>query len=198
MKTKLFLLIVGISGLFISGCEDPNIVVTEDPIVQYLEDIDLINDYLAEKGYTYDDTTNAGVRVVVLDEGTGTPVEENAILRFDYTTRLLYIDSLGNLSDTTHLASTMQDVADEHGLNPDDPINYTYSSNGWTLLSIVTGVEYIAGFREGVTSIMGLINEDGYGEIVIPSASAYGIAGNSSVNPNTVLIFEIYLRDVRL
>ncbi len=197
MRSALILLITGLFISFLTGCDDPNIFVPEDPGIQYQKDLELIEDYLAMKGYTYDDTTASGVRVVVLDAGTGLAVEENSILTVDYTTRLLLIDSLGNLTDTTHLASTMQDVADEHGFNPDDQLIYTYSSNGWSLLGQVTGREYIVGFRQGVTNICGKLNEGGFGEIVIPSASAYGVAGNASVPPNTVLIFEIYLRKVK-
>jgi FKBP-type peptidyl-prolyl cis-trans isomerase FkpA len=60
--------------------------------------------------------------------------------------------------------------------------------------SDANGVEFglpnvIAGWTEGIP----YFKEGGTGKLLVPSALAYGTAGNSSIPPNTVLIFDIEL-----
>lgn len=59
------------------------------------------------------------------------------------------------------------------------------------------GVEFglpnvIAGWTEGIP----YFKEGGTGKLLIPSALAYGVAGNSAIPPNSVLIFDIELLQV--
>ena len=196
MRSSLLILFVGVVGLTtLTNCEDPNIIEFPDPAIQYKVDIDLIDLYLTQNELDYTDTTTSGVRVVIFDEGEGEATQENSIVAFDYTVITL-VDTAGIIVDTTHISSTIEDVAAEHDVNQDPQVIYTYSSNGWTLESSVTGANYIQGFREGVTSLLGMINEGGYGKIYLPSGTAYGTRGNSSIGPNVVVVFEIYLREV--
>jgi len=63
--------------------------------------------------------------------------------------------------------------------------------------STTSGIEFnlqnvIAGWTEGIP----YFQEGGEGILLIPSALAYGVNGNSSIPPNTVLIFDVTLIDV--
>lgn len=52
--------------------------------------------------------------------------------------------------------------------------------------------QVIAGWTEGIPKL----KEGGEGILLIPSALAYGPDGNSSIPPNTVLIFDVTLLDI--
>ncbi len=59
------------------------------------------------------------------------------------------------------------------------------------------GVEFslqqvIKGWTEGIP----YFKEGGTGKLILPSALAYGPSGNSSIAPNTVLVFDIELIEV--
>ena len=53
--------------------------------------------------------------------------------------------------------------------------------------------QVIIGWQEGIP----LFNEGGSGTLLIPSALGYGNQASGSIPPNSVIIFEITLRDVR-
>ncbi len=184
--------------IWLGSCGEVKIVETIDPAVQYADDQQLIAEYLDLNEYSFNDTTESGTRVVVFEAGEGISPEEGSIVKIDYAARLLQRDSLDDVLDTTFFATTIDSVTDIHGLISTDPqIVYTYSNTGWTLLESVVGTGYITGFREGVTNLIGSINEGGNGEIIIPSAAGYGTTGSGGVIPaNTVIIFKIYLSGV--
>ena len=52
--------------------------------------------------------------------------------------------------------------------------------------------QVIAGWTEGIPKL----KEGGEGILLIPSALAYGPDGNSSIPPNSVLIFDVSLLDI--
>lgn len=52
--------------------------------------------------------------------------------------------------------------------------------------------QVIAGWTEGIPKL----KEGGEGILLIPSALAYGQDGNSSIPPNTVLVFDVTLLDI--
>ena len=52
--------------------------------------------------------------------------------------------------------------------------------------------QVIAGWREGIPKF----KEGGEGILIIPSALGYGPEGNSSIPPNSVLVFDVSLLDI--
>lgn len=64
-----------------------------------------------------------------------------------------------------------------------------FDAHDGAVLSLQSVIE---GWQEGIPHF----REGGSGKLLIPSALAYGNKGNSTIPPNTVLIFDIELVDV--
>ncbi len=114
-----------------------------------------------------------------------------------------YVDNKG--WSATKTASGLHYVVDVEGTGnqpaPDDnvKVRYTgYFTNDEQFdQSDESGVTFnlqqvIQGWTEGIPKF----KEGGKGKLLIPSALAYGEEGNSSVPPNTVLIFDVELLEI--
>lgn len=128
------------------------------PEEQLTEDINIIEEYVDEKGWDATKTAS-GLHYVVDVEGTGNKpsADDDVKVRYKgYFTDDKVFDESDNAGITFNLQQVIQ---------------------GWT--------EGIPKFKEG-----------GKGKLLIPSALAYGEEGNSSVPPNTVLIFDVELLEI--
>ncbi len=184
--------IVAIGFISLMGCDEGNIRETPTPGEIYQTDLEIINDYLADNNYEYNDTTESGTRVLIFDTGDGESPQNGEIVTFDYTGRFLFRNSDEEVIDTIFFETTIEDVSDEENIPLAAAITYTFSNDGWTLAVN----NYVVGFREGVTRMLSEIEVGGNGEIVLPSAAAYGPRGTLGIPGNSVLVFEIYLRSV--
>ncbi|MEL6559097.1 MAG: FKBP-type peptidyl-prolyl cis-trans isomerase [Bacteroidota bacterium] len=185
--------------IFIAGCGQEEIAEAFDANEQYKLETELIRDYLAENNFE-EDTTDIGVRLVVTDQGSEQMAEIGDVIYFDFAGRFLNRNEDEEVIDTAYFDTTIFSIAEEElGVEEDNPIRfrpvvYTYSEDGWTLTQSSGGTGFIVGFRDGVTELLKIVGVGGAGEIVLPSRVAYGTAGRVGINPNQVLIFEIYLR----
>ncbi len=96
------------------------------------------------------------------------------------------IDNPGN-GKTPHYNSDVQ-VAYKGFLTDGTVFDESSSTGIWLNLQQV-----IIGWQEGIP----LFNEGGSGTLLIPSSMGYGNQATGNIPPNSVLIFEITLRDVR-
>ena len=202
-KVKICVLgLVAAAFSLLSACGGEDIIATPFSAAEQFEvDKQLIRDYLAL--YQYDeDTTDFGVRLVVLEEGTGSQPEVNDLITFDYAGRFVSRNEDDEVIDTLVFDTTVFTIAEEaQGVEENDPARYrplvyTYSSDGWTLTADSGGSGFIIGFRDGVTEIMKKLRAGGKGEIIMPSNLAYGPRGITGIPGNQVLVFEIFLREV--
>jgi hypothetical protein len=190
MRSHLIILMGLIVSLLFS-CEND---ILEDETVntdaQWLEDIQIITDYINDNGFSYDTTTN-GVRYTILDSGSGKSVNPNDIVAFHYTGRLT-TDTLFRSTIDTVLINT--DSYDEDAVYP--PTHYTYTTDGWNIPSVYN-YAFETGYREGVSKVIGLMKEGGHAKIMIPSELAY--QGNQVTTyydylpAYSVIVFDIYL-----
>ena len=201
-KVKVWLLgMTVVAFSILAACSGDEVIATAFSAADQFEiDKELINDYLALKQYP-EDTTERGVRLVVLEEGTGESVEVSDLVYFDYIGRFLTVNDDDEIIDTVVFDTSIFSVAQEkQGVETNDPgryreIIYTYSADGWTLTPDAgTGTSFITGFSDGVTEIMKQLRVGGRGEIILPSNVAYGPIGTTGIGGNQVLIFEILLR----
>ncbi len=114
-----------------------------------------------------------------------------------------YVDKKG--WSATKTASGLHYVVDVQGAGnqpaPDDDVKVRYTgyftNDEQFDQSDESGVTFnlqqvIQGWTEGIPKF----KEGGKGKLLIPSALAYGEEGNSSVPPNTVLIFDVELLEI--
>ena len=180
-------------GILIS-CGETNIIQPIDPNVQRAEDIEIINTYLEGLGYDPNevDTTESGVRYIILDEGqVGNDelmIDESDIVTFNYigklTTEILFDTSIESL------AKEEPNIYNE--LRTYEPVSITYTSTGWSFRDL-----FIDGFEDGISATFNGLHIDGHALIIIPSNLGYGSQAqfNSSIEiipANAVLIFELF------
>lgn len=193
------ILIGALALVFLGGCGQEEIAEAFDVNEQYRLETELIRDYLAENNFE-EDTTDLGVRLVVTDQGGEQMAEIGDVIYFDFAGRFLNRNEEEQVIDTAYFDTTIFSIAQEElGVEDNNPIRYrpvvyTYSEDGWTLTQSSGGTGFIVGFRDGVTELLKKIGVGGAGEIVLPSRVAYGTSGTVGINPNQVIIFEIYLR----
>lgn len=192
-------LIGALALVFLGACGEEEIADVFNANEQYKLETELIRDYLAGNNFE-EDTTNLGIRLVVTDPGSEQMAETGDIVYFDFAGRFLNRNEDEEVIDTAYFDTTIFSIAQaELGVEDDNPIRfrpvvYTYSEDGWTLTQSSGGTGFIVGFREGVTELLKKVGVGGAGEIILPSRVAYGTSGTIGINPNQVIIFEIYLR----
>ncbi|MEP5613636.1 MAG: FKBP-type peptidyl-prolyl cis-trans isomerase [Cyclobacteriaceae bacterium] len=190
---NLLLLILGISLVFLISCGEGKIIVSVDPAIQRAADVAIINEYLTSKGYDPStvDTTESGVRYVILDEGQtafdSLSIDESDIVDFNYIGRL----TDDKLFDTTIESITQEDTTIFTEGRVYIPILINYSSTGWTISG-----RFITGFTDGVSTTFNKVHVGGRILIVFPSDLGYGsIAqfsnGIETIPASSVITFEL-------
>ncbi|MEL7148742.1 MAG: FKBP-type peptidyl-prolyl cis-trans isomerase [Bacteroidota bacterium] len=200
---RIYLLGVVLAAFsMLAACAGEEIIAdTFSALEQFETEKELIRDYLALNQFE-EDTTDRGVRLVVIDPGTGSSPEVSDIVYFDYAGRFLNRGENDEVLDTAYFDTSVFSIAaEEQGVEDDNPLKYrpivyAYSTDGWTLTSQSGGNNWILGFQDGVTEIMKKLKVGGKGEILIPSNMAYGVLGTTGIPANQTLIFEIFLRRV--
>jgi len=128
---------LGLVGIVVSCNTDP-LVDPFDPVEQQEIDIDIIEEYLSDNGYTDYDTLDTGVRVVILEEGDGEIIEYNENIQFDYLglftsdtifdtsiAEVAYNQDIANITDSVHVRDENGQLElDRYGLQVLDEIDY--------------------------------------------------------------------------
>ena len=195
---NLFLLLFAVGLTFLISCGEGNVIVAIDPTIQRAEDIAVIDEYLTSRGFdpAAVDTTETGVRYVILDEGQtadeALSIDESDIVDFDYIGRL----TTDKLFDTTIESISKEDTAIFAESRAFIPVLINYSSTAWTLSD-----RFIAGFADGIAATFNKVHVGARILIVIPSDQGYrGLAqfslGIETIPANSVITFE--LRPVRV
>lgn len=197
----------------IVACSKDNITPVVDASIQRAIDIALIDAYLESKGYTDIDTTDSGVRFVIIDEGAGERIEESDVVTFDYTGHLLsdtiFDTSIKSVVDSIRTVVIADSVgsADKFmheillSIFSEDrshtPLTVTYSASGWPFDG-----RFIAGFSDGIAASFNSKNSEkgkksvGIGGkvlLAIPSDLGYGALGSGVlIEPHAVVLFEMF------
>lgn len=186
----LFISAVGIALLV--SCGEGNIFVPEDPVAQRAIDIEIIEDFLVENGYAVDevDTTETGVRYIILDEGDGTEViDESDFVDLEYIGRL----TNGDLFDTSYEELAMTDTVVFNDLREYAPFTVNYTSSGWAIEG-----RFVNGFSDGITATFGGLRTGAHVLVAFPSELGYGArpqtgaGGVETIPSHSVLTFEFF------
>jgi FKBP-type peptidyl-prolyl cis-trans isomerase len=109
------------------------------------------------------------------------------------TSGVYFIPTLSNPSGAQAVSGTTVSVLYTGRLLNGSVFDATSQRGNQPFTFIVGSGATIAGFNEGVS----LMRKGEKATILIPSAQAYGARGNSSIAPNTPLIFDIEVVDVK-
>lgn len=194
-------------GFILLACGDGDVIIQEDPRIQFLKDSTLIAEYLNENGYDENQigNTESGIRYVILDSGNLVSIDESDIVSYDYVGKFLsdsifdtnieviadsvrtalLEDSVGLADKSVHEAFLIQFPENREYRS----LVITYTSNGWTSPS---GDGVVDGFFEGIEATLKYMKTGGEVLIVVPSAQGYGVSGRGLIPSNTVLAFNIY------
>lgn len=175
------------------ACGDGDIRVIPDPAVQRANDIEIIEEFFMDKGYSPNevDTTESGVRYVILDPGKAELgiVDENDIVSFHY---------IGKLATDTLFDTTIESIAETSSIYDETrnyaPLVITYTSSGWTIQGL-----FVRGFSDGITCTFNKMKIGGRALIAMPSNLGYGSSPpfGSKIPSNAVLTFELLPVKVR-
>ncbi len=182
----LFSIFIGLA--IVIACGDGNIVVPQDTSEQRAIDIGIINEYLTAKGYdpATVDTTQNGVRYVIIDEGQtddeSLSIKESDIVDFDYVGRL----TTDKLFDTSIEAIAEEDTAIFSSSKIFEPITINYTSSGWT-----TNGTFIPGFSQGLAATFGQVHIGARILLVIPSDQAYNAIPQFGNDVETIPAFSV-------
>lgn len=189
---NLFLFLSAAGIWLLVACGEGNVVTIADPIAQRALDIEIIEDYLLENGYEVDevDTTESGVRYIILDEGDGVEaIDESDFVDFEYTGRL----TTGELFDSSLEDVAMTDTIVFNEFRNYTPLTISYSSTGWPIQG-----RFINGFSDGISATFSGLHVGAHVLIVLPSDIGYGAVpqtgtgGVETIPANSVLTFELF------
>ncbi|WP_420576308.1 FKBP-type peptidyl-prolyl cis-trans isomerase [Ekhidna sp.] len=189
-------------GFILLACGDGNVVIPEDPQIQFEKDSIEMIEYLLMNDYSEDEignTTN-GIRYVILDSGSMTSIDESDFVEFNYIGKTLgdtiFDTSIQEIGDSlkAHYEENPfvldNDTIEVFQFTSYDPLFITYSSSGWTIPTGQGG--YIPGFAEGMAATFKYLKVGGRVLILIPSGRAYGRNGSGVfIGPNTPIAFEL-------
>ena len=143
MKLIKLLNLIGCLGVLcligtVISCNSDPLVNAFDAAAQQRIDIDIIEQYLSDNGYTDYDTLDTDVRVVILEEGDGETIEYNENIRFEFiaaftsdtifdtsVAQAAYNQDIANIIDSVHVRDENGQLEiDRYGFQVLDEVNY--------------------------------------------------------------------------
>ncbi len=123
-------------------------------------------------------TTESGLRYVINEEGKGPNAEAGQVVSVGYAGRIL---------DGPYFDTSSESVAREQGIfNENRPAYEPYS------FTLGQG-RVIKGWDEGIA----LLNKGAKATLYIPSPLGYGNRGSGIIKPNSILVFDVELVDIK-
>ncbi len=173
---KHCLLIFALSLLFFSCNKECTNEFGECPEKQLEEDLVIIESYVADNNLDTE-VHPSGLHYFIVTEGDGDTPNTGQKVAVDYVGRFLD----GRVFDTS-----IDSVARAEGIFDE---NRSYAPFEFTL-----GVgRVIAGWDIGIA----LLQQGSKAQFIIPSYLAYGATGADGIAPNTILLFEVELKNIK-
>lgn len=177
MRKLMLLVIIGLVTVLFSSCEDEcENLRGECPDEQLAEDIQLIETYLKENNLTAEKDPSYDLYYIIEEEGSGANPSNGEQVEVNYTGKFLD----GKVFDTS-IESVAKDADVYSESRTYEPFSFLLGQR-----------QVILGWDVGIK----LLKEGGKATLILPSYLAYGPRGNSSIPPNTVLLFEVELVNI--
>lgn len=162
--------------MLINEVENESTLIERRKLEQLEKDDALIRQYLEEKGLEATKSDD-GIYHVVREEGNGPKPQNGQRASVNYTLRL----TDGTLIDTSN-----EEVAKEAGVynarRQYQPYTFTVGNDN-----------VVDGWHKGIP----LVNKGGKGTLLIPSGLGYGPRGRSGMPPNSILVFDVEVVDIK-
>lgn len=142
-------------------------VIPQLNAAKYANETKQIDDYIAAQGWTAV-SLPSGLKIVVDKQGNGAPVTDGALIKVNYTGKLLN----GTVFDSNVLPE----------FNHVQPFELTVGKG-----------MVIKGWDEGLKSF----HQGGKGKLIIPARLGYGEQGSGKIPPNSPLMFEVEILEVK-
>ncbi len=162
-----FVVIIFLALFFLNSCEK------EDNRKQ--EEIEKLQQFLLDNGYTFLEPTGSGIYHVVMAEGYGESPKSADYISISYTSSLV---------DGTIFQTSNRAIAIANGIEVDD---FLYGP-----ARLLLGNIGIIGLQEGLM----LMKEGGESRIIVPSELGYGAADYDIIPPYSTLVYDIELHRV--
>ena len=162
--------------LRVTNVETQNDLVARLEKEQTAADAEIIQKYIADKGLEATEATE-GINQVVLEEGDGPKPVNGQTVSVNYTVRLT--------------DGTLIDTSDENAAKEAGQYNEARQYEPYPFV-LGTG-NVIAGWHKGIP----FVNKGGKSIMIIPSRLAYGPRGRQGIAPNTVLVFDLVVVDIK-
>ncbi|MFT4737142.1 MAG: hypothetical protein ACI8QD_001721 [Cyclobacteriaceae bacterium] len=191
MKNNVFTFAI-IATLIISACQPDIAPPLRTFAEQRILDIQEINDFLSDNGFSDPDTTASGARYFTFFDGEDTvpTIKKNDIVTFDYTAYFM---------DSSVFLTTVPFVADTANIDTLESPTFTYSETGWSLRYVPIAAQYIngpnsaTGFSEAIaTSFKQMVPGDRV-VILLPSDQA---TTNLNISVARVIFYEITVKTI--
>lgn len=163
--------------LRIAEVENESTIMERRKKVQIEKDNKIIEAYLAEKGLEAE-VSDDGVYQVVREAGNGPKPVNGQRVAVNYTVRL----TDGSLIDTSN-----EEVARAEGTFDQRRVPYRPYE------FLVGNDNVVQGWHLGIP----LVNEGGKSTLLLPSWMAYGPQGRPGIAPNTVLVFDVEVVEIK-
>lgn len=144
---------------------------------QIVIDNEILDNYMAENNIEAE-KTESGLRYVITEEGSGPNAEVGQTVSVAYAGRIL---------DGPYFDTSDESLAKEQGIfNANRPAYEPYT------FPLGRG-QVIKGWDEGIA----LLNEGAKATLYIPSPLGYGNRGSGTIKPNSILVFDVELVDIK-
>ena len=176
------------------NCKKEKIAVQIDLIEQRAEDIEIIENYIADHNLGEFDTTKSGARYIIQEVGDGDSINYKDIVAIDY---------IGYSIDRNVFDTSIREVADTAFTESSNavlkPQVFTYTESGWSVELIQLTSQFIVdGFipgralTEAITDA--LINMKTGGKLIVflPSDQAFEGRPTTFFDSYSVVFYEIF------
>ena len=160
----------------VAEVENESTIIERRSLERTAREKETIKQYLTDKGLEATESPE-GIFHVVTEEGNGPKPQVGQKASVNYTCRLL---------DGTLIDTNREDVAKEGG-------SYSAVGNYKPFTFTIGNDAVIPGWHKAVP----LINKGGRGLLFFPSFLGYGRTGKPPVRPNTILVFDIEVVDIK-
>lgn len=171
----------GVEAYFTALQEEEMKQQAENSVKQLEIDTQIIQDYIAENNIQAN-RTSSGLYFVIESEGSGDAIE---------TGDLAFVHYAGYLLDGTLFDTSIKDLAQSNGVYNEQ----RDMADGYSPLEVRVGMgQVIQGWDEGLA----LLKKGDKAKFLIPSPLAYGDRNaGGPIKPNSVLIFDVEIKDVQ-
>lgn len=191
-KSALLMLVLLITA---GGCSPGEALSEPDLDQQLAEDLQIIDSYVEQRGFSNVQTTRTGARYVIVETGEGEPIGKGDIFSLNYLGK-----TDAGIVFNTNIPAVLDSAVSVPSSAEGEPFVMTYSETGWTFNAFLrlAGLETSnlslrgEGLKDAMAEALGEVRTGAKIVVMLPSEEGFGPAQTQWIDPYSVLIFELY------